>query len=322
MTSLNLLLEKLNCQTANQAVHDGFPSMELRKRILEEIKYLKLGKRPQGTYLNANYSDMAKLKIEYLQAAGTIGATQATQYIADKITLPAEHFLRPIINAGMDAIGRTIGRSYASEIYPVLRNRRLNGEKDPELPRNQPIPPTTYGFTVDSDRDIYDLSAIHPMTGKPGSHVYYDEICDRHTETFVFASIEDADAAHWSWKRFIRHQTARPPVKYAIKIETDSMDEVSISTVLHADPFEKSRSELTPEGTAVKWEIRNSLTEAETLRQQKLNERKKDADKNTAAIVPPEPDKAQVPAHEKERAKDIPSNAPGKNENKKRTISK
>lgn len=322
MTSLEQLLEKLERQITIQAIHDGFPSEEIRRSILGGIKHLKLGKYPKSIYRNSSYSEIEKLKIEYLRDAENAGALLAQKYIANKIILPADHFLRPIINAGMDSLGRTIARSYASEIYPELRCRRLNGEKDPDFSRRKPLSPKTFGFTVDSDRDIYDLSAIHAMTGEPGSHVYYDEICDRHTETFLFASIEDADTAHWNWERFIRRQVPRPPVKYAVRIEVDSLDEIFISTVLHADLFEKSRAEFTPDGSAVKWEVCDSLEEAEILRRERLKERQPEADKDAVPITSAQPEQERSRSPERPKEKHALSHAPKKTEKNNLSISK
>jgi len=130
----------------------------------------------------------------------------------------------------------------------------------------------SYAFSVETDRDIYDLGPIEASLSTPGSDIYYDDIGERHIETFVFASIEAADAAHWDWQRFIEKQTTNPPVKYALRIETDSLEQVKIGSVIHADIFEKTRSKVTGDGSVVEWNVCASLAEAETLRQKKLDE--------------------------------------------------
>ncbi|MDD5598073.1 MAG: hypothetical protein WC082_12905 [Victivallales bacterium] len=272
MSRLKNLFRQLEHQSAFQAGYDGFPSGELRQAILKRIKPVKLNSHPHGNYRDTRYSDEEKLKIEYLTAVGKTGAIQAKKYIADKILLPTGHFLCAIIELGTENLGREIARSYASEIYPELRRMRLAGEADINFPQAEPDKKMSYGFTVETDRDIFDLGPIQESGAAPGNDIYYDDIGERHIETFVFASIEDADAAHWNWQRFLEHQTPRPPVKYALRIETDSLERLKIGSIIHVDPFEKNRSEITGDGSAVEWNICASLAEAETLRLKKLDE--------------------------------------------------
>jgi len=202
----------------------------------------------------------------------TTGAIQGKKYIADKILLPPDDFLRAIIIAGTESLGREIARYYALEIYPELRRMRLAGEADIEFPMPEQDKELSYAFSVETDRNIYDLGPIEASLSTPGSDIYYDDIGERHIETFVFNSIEAADAAHWDWQRFIEKQTTHPPVKYALLIETDSLEQVKIGSVIHADILEKTRSEITGDGSAVEWNICASLAEAETLRRKKLDE--------------------------------------------------
>ncbi|MFA6715821.1 MAG: hypothetical protein WC082_07050 [Victivallales bacterium] len=272
MSRLKNLFKQLEHQSAFQSGHDGFPSGEFRQALLEKIKPIKLGSHPHGNYWNTRYSDEEKLKIEYLMAAGETGVIQAKKYIANKILLPPGHFLRAVIELGTENLGREIACSYASEIYPELRRMRLAGEADIDFPQTEPDKKISYAFTVETDRNSYDLRPIQESAAAPGSDIYYDDIGERHIETFVFASIEDADAAHWSWQRFFEHQTPNPPVKYALRIETDSLERLKIGSIVHVDPFEKTHSEIAGDGSAVEWNICASLAEAETLRLKKLDE--------------------------------------------------
>jgi hypothetical protein len=272
MSRLKNLFRQLEHQSAFQSGHDGFPSGELRQALLQKIKPIKLNSRPHGSYRDTRYSNEEKLKIEYLMAVGETGALQARKYIADKILLPPGHFLRAVIELGTEKLGREIARSYASEIYPELRRMRLAGEADIDFPQAEPDKKVSYGFSVETDRDIFDMGPVEESLSAPGSNIYYDDIGERHIETFVFASIEDADVAHWKWQRFIEHQTPQSPVKYALRIETDSLEQVKIDSVIHADIFEKTRSEITGDGSTVEWNICASLAEAETLRRKRLDE--------------------------------------------------
>ncbi|MDD5596460.1 MAG: hypothetical protein PHV82_00860 [Victivallaceae bacterium] len=272
MSRLKNLFKQLEHQSAFQTGHDGFPSGELRRALLEKLKQVKLNSHPLGNYWNTRYSDEGKLKIEYLTEAGNTGAIQAKKYIADKILLPPGHFLHSIIDAGTESLGREIAHNYASKIYPELRRMRLTGDADIDFPMPEQDKELSYSFSVETDRDIFDLSQIETSSSTPGSDIYYDDIGERHIETFAFSSIEAADAAHWDWQRFIEKQTTHPPVKYALRIETDPLEQVKIGSVIHADIFEKTRSEITGDGSVVEWNICASLAEAETLIRKKLDE--------------------------------------------------
>ncbi len=272
MSRLKKIFKQLEHQSAFQAEHDGFPSEEFRRKLLEKLKRIKLGSQPLGDYWNTRHSDEEKLKIEYFMKVGKTGAIQARKYIADKILLPPDDFLRAVISAGTESLGREIASSYASEIYPELRRMQLLGETDIDFPQVEQDKELSYEFSVETDRNIFDLSPIEASSATPGSDIYYDDIGERHIETFVFASIEDADIAHWDWQRFIKKQTARPPVKYAVMIETDSLEQVKVGSVIHADLFEKTRSEIAGDGSLVEWNICTSLAEAEKLRLKNLDE--------------------------------------------------
>lgn len=305
MSSLNNLYNTLERQAQFASIRDGFPSEEFRKMALEELRQVKLGRRPHGNYSFAQYSDVEKIRMEYLQTAGDIGAQLACQYLNDKILLPPDHFLRPIINTGLQEIGRDIMRSYAAEVYPQLRRKRLLGEKDQDFPvkKKTKREAPTYGFVVKTDRNIYDLSKIQEMTDPPGSHIHYDDICERHIETFIFQSIEEADSAHWNWQKFIDRKNPTPPVKYAVRIETDLDNDVNVSTVIHADPFEQSRTEFAANGSSIEWKVCSSLSDAENIRQERLKARHEQTADETSAIPLPSPGesmKAKEP--EKERS--------------------
>ncbi len=318
MSELQELLNTLEQQVRFDSIRDGFPAEELRRNALETLKSLELGKKPHGHYSFTHYNDVEKIRMEYLHNAGTMGAELAKQYMADKIMLETDHFLFPVINAGLEDIGRDIMRSYAAEIYPLLRINQLLGKKEPDFPVKGKAERKkfTYGFTVETDRDIYDLNPIQVMTDPPGSHVFYDDVCERHIETFIFQSIEDADSAYGGWQNFIGHKVRHPPVKYAVRIETDLDNEVSVSTVIHADPFETSRKEFTDDGASVELLVCDSLVEAEKVRAKKLKEKRKTVIEETSAITPPaEKPKTKEIGKERSRSKEAPARA--KKENRK-----
>ena len=66
MSSLNNLYNTLERQAQFASIRDGFPSEEFRKMALEELRQVKLGRRPHGNYSFAQYSDVEKIRMEYL----------------------------------------------------------------------------------------------------------------------------------------------------------------------------------------------------------------------------------------------------------------
>ena len=250
---------------------DEFPSRDLRHLILNGVLRIHLGNKPRDNYFR-KCSDTEMIRLDYFTDASNIGSAIAKEYLEGKIVLPPDHFLRKILRMGIQSIGQDIAREYAFRIYPELRQLKLEGKDVPVLPAENTMRKRNFCFTVETDRNIYELSQISRTDLPVGSNVFYDDICERHIETFVFDSIEAADVAHWNWDQFIHHETARPPVKYAVRLESDA-NEISVSTVFHVDLFEKTHSESSSDGSTVEWEICDTLGKAEEFRQEKLKER-------------------------------------------------
>lgn len=295
-------IQALSEQAKRCSTIDGFRSEELRSLILHDVRKIILPPKPEGVpsrFLPMN--DTEQIRSGYFREAQNAGWKIAGKYAADLIREDTPDYLRELILAGAEAIGSRIGRGYAAEIYPELRRLQIAGIVPKTISEKTPVPRMNFSFTVTDYGNCLEFSEVAPTHEKPGSEIVYDEINDRHIETFVFPSVEDADDAFAAWERHNRDSRFPPPVQYMLCVEKETPESVpEISSIVHVPCGEKSDSRRLENGTVVERFVMSTLAEAEKKHREFLSLRN-DAVKNAATERPKE---KEIPQPPKEYAKE------------------
>ncbi len=305
-------LQALSEQTKRCSTIDGFQSEELRNLILHNVQKIILHPKPQGVpsrFLPMNATE--QIRSEYFREAQNTGWEIAGKYAANLIREDTPDYLRELILAGAETIGSRIGRGYAAEIYPELRRLQIAGIAPKTISEKTPVPRMNFFFTITDYGNCLEFSEVAPTREKPGSEIVYDEINDRHVETFVFPNVDDADDALAAWERHNHDQHFLPPVQYMLTVEKETPDSApEISSIVHVPRGEKSDFLRLENGTVVERFVMPTLAEAEKKHREFLTLRN-NALKNASAN---RPKGKKIPQSPKEHAKERTISPPERQE--------
>lgn len=273
MKTYRRILQNLSEQTGCCQTTDGFPSSELRRKILAEAQHETLPSKPQtepSRFLPLN--DTEQIRTEYFEKIQKIGGCIAASHINGLLNSDTPLYLRELIIAGAEGIGRAIGGSYAVQLYPELRRLQIIGiEYQPVKERSATaIEASNYSFTVMNYGYCRDFSPVVTTRDSPGHEIFYDGINERHIEKFVFCSVEEADNALGAWERYNRSPRGKPPFAYGFTMEWDSPDSIpEISSIAHVDSYERAYDRKLEDGTRQVLMVFSSLQEALEVRRKK-----------------------------------------------------
>lgn len=293
------LLQNLSAQTGHRTLIDGFPSGELRTKILRQIQTIMLPEQPpEEPFRFMPMNQTGQIRGEYLRLASEAGKKIAREYSESGLRETTPPYLRNLILVGAQSIGGAIGREYGGMIYPELRRLQVDGI-DLRLPVSEPPPPgRNYTFSVTNYGNCLEFSEI-TMTGQsPGSEIIFDEMNDRYIETFVFQNLEDADSSLEAWERHNQDRRYPLPVKYGFTVEQETpADLPEISSIIHFPVSEESSLNVMEDGFQREVLVFPSCEEAEQIRKEKLALRKeKGQAKKLLPQTIPEQEKSAPPS--------------------------
>jgi len=158
----------VNQLTGELGMHDqadGFPSAELRGRILLRLADLRL---PAGDGKQKNHPQMdpeASRRLDYLIQARRIGVEVAQSFAREEFAMLSSHYLFGGILVGAELIGWEIAREYAVVLYPAIK---CLYDEHIDLPFSEPANGKTefqkvFAFTVKTHPYFIDVGKIEEI---------------------------------------------------------------------------------------------------------------------------------------------------------------
>ena len=229
------LINKFTCELGMHSQNDGFPSAELRGRILMRLANLRLPGNEVKQVIHPQMDTEAICRLNFLMQARKIGAEVTQAFAREEFAILSSHYLFGGILAGAELIGREIARGYAVELYPELKRLR---DMNIELPIPAPAKNMTelqevFGFTIKTNPYFIDVGEIEKMAPDTGWRISHDELGENYHETFTFHTLEDAEENRKQWIRFRDNESRSSPVIYCICVETTSDGTITVGEISH-----------------------------------------------------------------------------------------
>lgn len=235
------LVNQLTGELGMHEQADGFPSAELRGRILLRLADLRLSADKTKQKNHPQMDAEANRRLDYLMQARKIGTEVTQAFAREEFAMLSSHYLFGGILAGAELIGREIAREYAIALYPVIK--RLYDEHI-ELPVSEPAKGKTefqkvFAFTVKTHPYFIDVGKIEEIMSDVTCRILHGEQEESYCETFMFHTREEAEEKRKQWLRYRDGQSKSSPARYGVQVETAAEGTVTIGEIRHLAPDEK-----------------------------------------------------------------------------------